>query len=111
MEDTKLGEDEENYRELRHGLATLYSNTMQISQMKELALQTLQRKVRELDVAAASYSEVELPLFLLAHMHAAITREDKDFSNPVYQALLNEFMTKNFVVSKSSLVTVQYFEI
>ena len=111
MEDTKLGEDEENYRELRHGLATLYSNTMQISQMKEHALQTLQRKVSELDVAAASYSEVELPLFLLAHMHAAITREDKDFSNPVYQALLNEFMTKNFVVSKSSLVTVQYFEI
>lgn len=97
MEDGKLGEDEENYKVLRHDLASLYTNTLLVGQMKERALQTLHGKISELDPSSASQNEIELPLYLLSQMHATISRDDKDLTNPVYQSLLNEFMKTDFL--------------
>lgn len=113
FEDGKLGEEEENFIELRLELVNLYSNTLLIADLKVRALKIIEEKLVELKSNIQNYTQnqIELPLFLLTHMNSIIMREDKDLVNDMYQMLIGHVMETDFLAANSKVVSILYFEI
>lgn len=111
MEDTKLGEDEENFKVLRLELSNLYTNTLLINELKDRTIEAIEAKFIDLRTNAASQFDIELPLFLFSQLHTMIMREDKDLVNPRYQKLFSEFLKADYFSCQSSAVIILYYEV
>ena len=113
FEEGKFTEDEENYTLLREDLVNLFSNTLLVSNMKKRACEILFEKLTSLKgkETVLNENQIELPLFLLSQMHQVIMRDDKDLTTQVYQSIINEFLSVDFISANSKCVSILYYEI